>query len=262
MSNTYKLAAGVAAALIVIALIVYFWLRPGGGEEQPIETIGIATPLPTPEPTPTLAEQLSARLIGTTLNTSDAIVGELVRELSAHPKLAAWMANEDLVRRFAAAVDNVADGVSPRQHVDFLRPTRPFRAVAKRDRFYVHPSSYARYDLPADVFASLDTEGTVALLRELGPLIDEAHREISPPGSKFGDRLIAAIDQLLAVRAPAGEVELEERTVATFKYADEDIEKLSDAQRHFLRMGPDNIRKVQAKLREIRDRLQASAAGG
>jgi len=255
MSNTYKLAAGVFAAVIVIVVIVYVWLRPGGGDEQPIEPIGIAAPSPAPEPTPTLAEQLSARLIGTTLNTSDAIVGELVRELSSHPRLAAWMANEDLVRRFAAAVDNVADGSSPRQHVDFLRPASPFRAVSRRDRFYVHPSSYARYDLPAEVFASLDTEGTVALLGELGPLIDEAHREISPPGSDFEDRLIAAIDHLLAVRAPAGEVELEERTVVTFKYADDDIEKLSDAQRHFLRMGPENIRKVQAKLRELRDEL-------
>jgi hypothetical protein len=222
--------------------------------------MAIATPTPAPEATPTFAEQLSARLTGATLNTSDAIVGELVRELSSHPKLAAWMANEDLVRRFAAAVDNVADGASPRQHVDFLRPATPFRAVSKRDRFYVHPSSYARYNLPAEVFASLDTQGIVALLGELRPLIDEAYREISPPGSDFEDRLIAAIDHLLAVRAPAGDVELEERTVITFKYADDDIERLSDAQRHFLRMGPDNVRKVQAKLREIRDGLQMPVA--
>lgn len=258
MSNTYKIAAGVIGALVVIALVVYLvWLRPGDGDQsiEPVETV-IQTP--APEPTQTLAEQLSARLAGLTLNTSDQIVGDLVAELSSHPKLVAWMANEDLVRRFAAATENVAAGSSPRQHLDFLRPSTAFRAVSKGGRFYIHPSSYARYDLPVEVFVSLDTQGTIALYRELQPLIDEAHREISPPGTVFDDRLIVAIDHLLAVKPPVGQVELEERTVTTYEYADDRIAGLSEARRHFLRMGPDNVRQVQAKLRELRDALQTT----
>jgi hypothetical protein len=259
MSNTYKIAAGAFAVLILIALVVYLvWLRPGDSD-QPFEPVETVLPTPEPEPTPTLAEQLSARLSGVTLNTSDQIVGDLVAELSSHPELVAWMANEDLVRRFAAAVENVAAGSSPRRHLDFLRPSRSFRAVEKNGRFYVHPSSYTRYDLPVEVFTSLDTEGTIALYRELRPLADEAYREISPPGAVFEDRLIAAIDHLLAVRPPTAAVELEERTVTTYEYADDGLAALSDAQRHLLRMGPDNVRQVQAKLRELRDALQTPA---
>jgi len=258
MPKTYKIAAGIFGVLIAVALIVYFvWLR-SPAEETAAAAVDVETPTPEPEPTKTLAEQLSARLSGVTLNTSDKIVGDLVSQLSANPKLAAWMANEDLVRRFVAAVDNVAAGTSPRQHVDFLRPSKPFQVISRRGGLYVDPASYHRYDLAAEVFASLDTDGVAALYRELQPLIEEAYREISPPGAVFEDRLVAAIDQLLAVRVPTGQIQLEERTVTTYKYADDALEALSGAQKHFLRMGPDNVAKVQAKLRQIRDALQAS----
>jgi hypothetical protein len=259
MSNTYKVAGGIFAVLVVVAVIVYLvWLRPDEPEPEPVVVEQPATPTPAPEPTPTLAERLSERLAGVTLKTSDAVVRELVEGLSSNPKLAAWLANEDLIRRFTATVDNIADGTSPRDHVDFLRPSSPFRAVSKRGKFYVHSSSYKRYDLPVEIFSSLDTEDAVTLYRELRPLIDEAYREISPPGRVFHNRLMIAIDHLLAVRPPSGELELEERTVATFKYADTELEELSDAQRHLLRMGPGNVRKVQAKLRELRDALQTA----
>ena len=62
------------------------------------------------------------------------------------------------------------------------------------DTFVIDSASYARYDLVASVFASLDTEGTVALYRELKPLIDDAYAEISPPGRKFDDRLEKAFE--------------------------------------------------------------------
>ena len=91
---------GIFIALLVIVIVaVVWWLRPGGGGE-PVETVAVATPAPEPPPTPGLEDRLSLRLAGTTLSTSDAVVRELAAGLSANPKLAAWLVNEDLVRRF------------------------------------------------------------------------------------------------------------------------------------------------------------------
>lgn len=258
MANIYKVAIGIFVALVVVALAFYLWLRPGADRSESIETPVTGTPSPVPSPTPSLAEQLSARLSGVTLGTSDVAVRELVDGVSSHPQLTKWLVNEDLVRRFVASVDNIAEGRSPRQHIEFMQPTTPFRILDRRGTFYMNPVSYHRYDLAAEVFESLDTAGTVALYRELRPLIAEAYREISPPGSDFDDRLLQAIDHLLAVEFPAGDIELEERTVATYGFADEQLESLSDAQRHLLRMGPQNVRRVQSKLREIRDALLLS----
>jgi hypothetical protein len=255
MAKPLVIVSVVVLLIVVVVGGVLVMRGCGGGEEAPPAVV-VETPAPEPTPTPTLQEQLSERLKGTTLATSDAIVAELVGELSEHPKLAAWLANEDLVRRFAAAVDNVADGKSPRAHLEFLRPEERFRAIERNGRFTIDPASYRRYDLVAEVFASLDTEGTVTLYRELQPLVREAYREIAPPDRDFDTRLIAAIDQLLAVPVPGAQVEVKPKVV-TYTFADPDLEALSDAQRQLLRMGPDNVRTIQAKLRELKAALLA-----
>jgi hypothetical protein len=107
MSSSTKTYVAIFAALIlVVAAVYWFALRPAGDVDQQI--VEESVPTPVPEPTPTLAERLSERLQGTTLKTSDVVVRELVAELSSRPELVAWLANEDLVRRFVAAVDDSA----------------------------------------------------------------------------------------------------------------------------------------------------------
>jgi hypothetical protein len=122
----------------------------------------------------------------------------------------------------------------------------------------IEPDSYERYDLAAQVFASLDTEGTAALYRELEPLIDEAYAEIGPPGADFDDRLDKAFDSLLAVPVLDDPARVEQ-LIVTYAWADDELEAMSDAQRHFLRMGPENVSMVQDKLGELRAALAASA---
>lgn len=254
MTSSTKTYAAVFAVLVIIVAVIYFsWIRPGMDDES-IEIVEAPTATPAPAPTPTLAERLSERLQGTTLKTSDAVVRELVSELSSNPKLAAWLANEDLVRRFVAAVDNTANGVSPISQLGFLRPKGKFQVTEKGDDVTIDPKSWSRYNLVTQVFISLDTEGTAALYRELEPLIDDAYAEISPPGSRFSDRLDAAFDHMLDVTPPSGEIEVK-RKVVTYVYVDDSLESLSGAQRQLLRMGPENVLLIKAKLRDLKAAL-------
>jgi hypothetical protein len=49
---------------------------------------------------------------------------------------------------------------------------------------------------------------------------------------------------------------VELRRVGSFyEYSDQELESLSAAQRHLLRMGPRNALRIQAKLREIQNEL-------
>jgi hypothetical protein len=252
-SNRNMIGIFIALLVIVIAAVAW-WLRPGG-EGKPVETLAVVTPAPAPTPTPGLEDRLSLRLSGTTLSTSDAVVRELAASLSANPKLAAWLVNEDLVRRFVTSVDNIASGVSPQAQLEFLRPAEGFEVDEKGGEiFVIDPSSYRRYDLPAQVFASFDTAGTVALYSELKPLMDEAYAEIGPRGRSFDDRLDAAFDQLLAVPVLKGPVRVNQ-LVVTYAWADEELEQMSSAQRHLLRMGPENVSLIQSKLEELRAAL-------
>lgn len=258
MADNNRTILGIFIVLLLVVVVVLaVWLWPRGEGDFVEETVAVPTPAPEATPTPTLAEQLSVRLAGTTLSTSDAVVRELAAELSSNPKLAIWLINDDLIRRFTASVNNIAAGMSPRSHLDFLRPKGGFEVDSKGGGvFVIDERSYQRYDLPSTVFSSLDTEGTVALYRELKPLIDEAFREIAQPGRSFDDRLEVAMDHLLVVPVVDGPSLVEERVV-TYAWADDELEAMSGAQRHLLRMGPDNVRMIQSKLRELKAALLA-----
>jgi len=255
--NAQKLAIGIFVALVVVVVAaLLIWLSGERGDGPAQSELAVA-PVATPVPTPSLQERLSERLKGVTLATSDEAIRQLAAGLSSRPELAAWLANEDIVRRFVASVDTVAEGRSPAQQVEFLRPQTPFATLERGGGHVIDPASYHRYDVIADVVASLDTEGTIALLEELKPLIDDAYAEIAPPGRTFEERVRLAIDELLEVPVIEGDVRVEPK-VTTYTYSDETLEGLSSVQRQLLRMGPDNVRKIQAKLREIKAALPSS----
>lgn len=253
MSSKVVTIVVAVVAVIVIALgVAWFVMRSPRAPETPAAEQAVEQP--AAEPTPTLQERLSERLKGVTLAGSDDAVREFVGALSSRPEVATWLANEDLVRRFVASVDLIADGKSPRSQLEFLKPSGAFKVDRRGDGFVIDASSYRRYDVLAEAVSGLDTDGVAKVFTELEPLIDEAHREIAPPGSEFRASLKSAIDQLLAVPVLTGEVAVTPKVV-TYRYDDPAIEGLSEAQRQFLRMGPDNVAKVQTKLREIETAL-------
>ena len=200
---------------------------PGGGEPESVP----ATTLPP------LAE-------------SDAVVRELAGGLSQHPGLSGWLSGQGLIQRFVAVVDNLAEGTSPRPHLLFLAPEASFQTVTRNGRLYVDPRSYGRYDGVADVLASLDPRAAVGLYRQLQPLCEEAYRELGHPPGRFDDVLAKAIQTLLATPVVDGEIELRPKVV-TYAFADPRLEALSPAQKHFLRMGPRNVRLIQGELRTL-----------
>jgi hypothetical protein len=188
------------------------------------------------------------------LPESDGRVRDLTGRLSSEPEFAKWLQEKDLVRRFTAAVNNVAEGASPRMVLGFLAPAGSFEVAGARGKTTIDPRSYARYDTVARVFGSLDAQGAGSVYRELKPLIDQAHGEIAPPGQTFDKTFSQAIQHLLAVPVPEGAVEVQPQG-ALYAYASPELEGLSRAQKHLLRMGPENMRTVQAKLRELQSAL-------
>lgn len=184
------------------------------------------------------------------LRESDEWLRAEAKELSAKPGLVQWLKASDLIRRITAAVDNISHGLSPWRHLKFLGPGKAISVVRKGDQIYLDPRSYRRYDRIADVFCSLDTAGTVRIFRLAKPLFQEAYRELGYPNRNFQETLLWALKELLSTPVVEGQIALKE-AVVTYSILDEDLEDLSDAQKHLLRMGPQNMRKVQKKLREM-----------
>jgi len=184
------------------------------------------------------------------LNKSDDLVNKLGDKISTHPQLAVWLKNKDMIRKFVAVIDNIADGTSPRAHLEFLSPREDFEVIKRGKIYYLSPASYSRYNLMADVFESLDTKESAKLYWELKPLIQQAYFELGYPNQDFHDTLFNTMVELLKTPVVEGDIRLEKK-VLTYIMVDLKLETLSESQKHFLRMGPRNIRKIQAKLREF-----------
>jgi hypothetical protein len=193
------------------------------------------------------------------LDESDPTLQALANRFSTHPKLPVWLATTGLVRRFVVVVDNIAEGVNPRRHLASLAPEAAFKVSRQKtgggrdqsqERVVVDASGYERYDLIADVFASLDAKAVAEIYRTMKPLVEEAYRELGASESKFDERLSRAFEVLLETPIVEGEIEIE-LLVTTYAYVDLELEDLTPAQKQLLRMGPRNVALIQDKLREV-----------
>jgi hypothetical protein len=251
MDDTKKVFGIGAGIILAIAAVVGIYLlvarRPAAGPavenlpsvSEPAATEGPGAGVLTPLDLPKLE-----------LNMSDDLLRSLARDISSHPGLAEWMRTRDLVRKFVAAVDNIANGLSPRAQVDFFAPRGAFKAARRDGTSIVDLSSYYRYDPVADIFISLDARAAARLYVSLKPLFQEAYRELGYPDEDFHTTLTRAIVELLNTPVIEGRVVLEKK-VASYAMADAALEGLSQAQKHLFRMGPENVQVIQTKLRAL-----------
>jgi hypothetical protein len=238
----------VALALILAILGAWgYWkFFAGPAAPAPSEPPAPALEAPAAEPVTQEAVDLPA------LTESDGWLRDVVGQLSEHPQLVTWLLNEDLIRRFVATVDNLAEGSSPRPHVRFLKPSGEFRVTESGDRLRIDPASYERYATLVAVVTSLHIDGTAQVYRNVKPLLDEAYRDLGYPDGDFDEVASRALAVLFDTPTPS-DLEVE-RYASSYKYADPRLEGLSDAQKHFLRLGPDNLRAVQRHVRAIAQR--------
>ncbi|MCP3098512.1 DUF3014 domain-containing protein [Myxococcus sp. K15C18031901] len=221
-----------------------------GKPEAPVATVPMAPPAvvarapdaPLP-PTAEIDTLLRARLSGA----------------SSLAEFGAWLREADLLRRFVGVVSNMAEGDSPRALVAFLAPTGEFQVRTQEGRTLVAPRGYTRYDTVGRVVGSLDATLLVDTYREVRTLAQRLYQESAPPGSSFEATLLRAFEQVLAVPVLERDVEVLAKG-ALYVYADPQLEALTSAQKHLLRMGPANLRLIQGKVREVQLKLTQQAS--
>ncbi len=187
----------------------------------------------------------------------DALARQLGAELSRASEWAKWLTEADIVRRLVAAVNLVAEGNSPRPVLGFLIPDGQFEVVRRARSIHASPKSYARYETVTRVLTSIDATATGKAYGRMKPYIDSAFAQIGRPGQSFDTILHQAIGTLTSTPVAEAEPELEEKG-ALYAYRDPKLEQLSAAQKHLLRMGPDNARAIQAWLKKLDEAIPKS----
>lgn len=194
-------------------------------------------------PVPAIEQQPSKPL--PTLENSDAMMRQSAAELVGRKAFEALVRPTQLIRNVVATVDNLPRETAPAR----VMPLEPVPG-----RFAYGRENWARYEPYVRVFESLDARSVVRRYLESYPLFQRAYAELGFPKRNFNDRLVEAIDDLLAAPELKTPPELVQPKVL-YEYADPDLQRRSAGQKILMRMGGENAARVKAKLREIRREL-------
>jgi DUF3014 family protein len=249
------LVIAVAAGLVLALVLGYMYLRAPSGQPSPAAGPPSAQPKAVPNGRAEPGDQIPLP----PLDETDALVRQLIAQLSSNPTVAAWLTTDGLLVNFALVTRQIANGESPTKELGAIGPVPTFRVRTARDDLFLDPSSYRRYDRYAQAVSSIDARGAARLYATLKPRILDAYRRMGQPTAEFDPVLERAIVEMLSVPAVQGEIELAP-TGIVYGFVDPRLENMSAAQKHLLRMGPENVRAIQGKLREIADYLGIPAA--
>lgn len=248
--------SGSRSPLALVAIVLVVVLIAGGAYLYTRR----ARPAPAAQAKPPAADSVQVRRDPVAadalppLDETDPLVRQLVGALSSHPVVAAWLTTDRLIDNFVVSVTRVANGQTPARELKAIGPVSAFqtRTTAQKTTV-IDRASYRRYDRYAQAVAAIDARGAARVYETLKPRIAEADRNFGGKES-FDSVLDRAIGELLEVPVIDGDIAVKSVGVG-YAFADPKLEALSSAQRQLLRMGPENVRVVQAKLREIRSAL-------
>src|SRR5512135_1987076 len=221
--RVWGLALGLLAVLAVLAALYYFLIakKPKAPETVPSAPAAAAKTEAEPVSAAPGLEPLAFPAVS--LAASDPAVREFAAALSADPEFAKWILTKDLIRKFVVSVDNVANGLSPKGHIDFFSPAGGFRVTRTRSGTFIDPAGYGRYAPVVGVVSSLDAKAAVRLYRAVEPLLQEAYNELGYPGVDFDDTLVRAMSELLETPVVTGPIGLAPK-VLSYAMADERLE--------------------------------------
>jgi hypothetical protein len=263
----------IAGAVLIVILAVVFWpseepapvapvpevVEPQVTEPEAPEEFETRPAAPTVEleepdaiaPMPELEEAPEP------LDTSDPAIKKSLNDIAQNnnDSVNQLLVKEGLLQRFVVSVTNLANDEMAPNHQLLTPPEQNFRVYSQAGKQWIDAASYKRYTPYVNMLESFDNEALLNVYRMYKGDIQAKYDEIGDPDTPFNDVLLTAIDQLLDTPEVPVPVEVLSDSVS-YTYADERLEALNEPQKQLLRTGPDNMRRIKAKLRELQTLIE------
>jgi hypothetical protein len=254
----------LAILATVCFAVLYYYLHQS--REAPYsaqrETPAAPAPQPGAEPEPAIRHPLEPSAQAAppslpTLDNSDSMMRESVAGLIGRKAFAENVIPGQLVRRIVATVDNLPRPTAPRRMMP-LQPVPGAFIASPGEAATIEAANFARYAPYVRVLEAVDAHSLVQTYVRAYPLFQRAYEELGYPGKYFNDRLMEALDDMLATPQIDGPLRLV-RPKVLYEFADPDLETRSAGQKILLRMGPENAARAKAKLLDVRRELIAAS---
>jgi hypothetical protein len=249
-------------ALLGVALLAWYWWTYRNSQDEAAPVTVAEAPVATaqgPITPPAEAEPAIENPVETAqadeplppVDDSDTLLAAAIVNLVGDKQWSALFFPERVVRRIVATVDNLPRHDAPVK----MWPVRPtgswLETAGGGDSLVIAPNNAGRYARYVKLVKAIDANKLAATYRRLYPLFQQSYRDLGYPKGYFNDRLIAALDDLMATPEPKAPLQLTQDKVL-YQFADPDLDRRSAGQKIMLRIGTENARVVKTKLREFR----------
>lgn len=193
------------------------------------------------------------------LDASGDPMAKALAEIPGAESLAKLLLARGLVPHIVATVDALPRHTIGASILPLKAPAGTFAVDTSGEQPAVAVDNYKRYDAYMKIVEGVDPRTLVTWYVHWYPLFQESYRQLGYPRGYFNDRLIEAIDNMLAapnVQRPAKLVKLPD---GHYAFADPTWEALSVGQKLMIRVGPDHERALKSRLRSIRALLLGKA---
>jgi hypothetical protein len=182
---------------------------------------------------------------------SDKAIAAALGNFPGREQLLRFVLPADLVQKIVLTIDNLPGDSMSMQYRAVVATPGSFQIERRDGEPAIALQNARRYDAFVAFASGLDARRLVALYKRFYPLFQKTYRSIGYPEGHFNDRVVQAIDDLLAAPSPAGAIFLEQPRVL-YEFAESSLERRSVGQRIMIRVGPEHAAKLKAKLRELR----------
>ncbi len=225
-----------------------------GGVERKAVADAVANALPTAK------ESSLPKLLDSPadLNQSDAAALAAVAELS--PALTTWLVPQEQVRKWVLAIDLLADGKLPQRHRPMVLSAPSFKVepvggqengiVADKQRYRAASENDQRFNTLVQALEEIDARTAGRYYQAWLPMLEQAYAELGKQGS-FNQRMVKAVDQVLAAKAMIGDGVLKQPHVL-YEFESAQLEQSSALNKALWRLGDANRQTVQRFLKELK----------
>ncbi len=260
------IGAIVVIVIVAIAAWFYFTRMPGVDFTRhgpaPSGPAGAST-APPPIQHPISEAQATPAPATTTplpaLGASDDVAAKALAGLPGADGLARLLVTRGLIPHMVATIDALPRHTIGSSILPLRTPGSTFAVDMHDGKPVLDEKNFARYAPYMKIVEAVDPRTLVDWYVHWYPLFQQAYRQLGYPQGYFNDRLIAAIDNLLAAPNAKPPVALVKTPDGHYAFADPTWESLSVGQKLMIRVGPDNERTLKIKLRRIRALLLGKA---
>ncbi len=165
--------------------------------------------------------------------------------------LAHWFNVKGVIRKYIVIMNDLSQNQIIYKHRKFLK--MPQEMLVKEDNLGLHmdQKSYQRYDRLANAIASIDVQKGRDLYLRFRPLLKQVFDEFGyPAGYRLEDIFMKGAASVMEAPVIPGKISLVRESVR-YKFANKQLEALDGVKKQMIRMGPENTRKIQRKLRQM-----------